>query len=100
MTKEEAIKIIKEAIDFINHQKIAILNLKDYNEVLLTEIRKLKGFTTVSNVVTENQRRIKAEAYKAFAEHLKEEWFNNHYYSPDVDFDEFVDNLLKEMIDG
>lgn len=41
---------------------------------------------------------IKVEAYKEFAEHLKEKWFDNHYDSPDVDFDEFVDNLLKEMV--
>ena len=41
---------------------------------------------------------IKTEAYKEFAERLKEEWFNDDYDSPDVDFDEFVDNLLKEMV--
>lgn len=40
----------------------------------------------------------KAEAYKEFAEYLKEKWSNNYYDSPDVDFDEFVDNLLKEML--
>lgn len=49
-----------------------------------------------SNFKTVEQ--IKAEAYKEFAEHLKEKWFDNHYDSPDVDFDEFVDNLLKEMV--
>lgn len=41
---------------------------------------------------------MKIEAYKAFAEHLKEKWSNNYYDSPDVDFDEFVDNLLIEML--
>lgn len=49
-----------------------------------------------SNFKTVEQ--IKAEAYREFAEHLKEEWFNNDYYSPDVDFGDFVDNSLKEMV--
>ena len=40
----------------------------------------------------------KSKIYKEFAEHLKERWSNNDYYSPDVDFDEFIDNLLKEMV--
>lgn len=46
-----------------------------------------------------NEREIKAEAYKEFAEKLKEEWFCNRYDSPDVDFDDFISNLLKEMVD-
>lgn len=40
----------------------------------------------------------KAESIKEFADRLKQEWFNNYYDSPDVNFDEFVDNLLKEMV--
>lgn len=100
LTNEEAIKILKEAIDLINRQKTEVVNLKDYNEDLLAEIRKLKGSTIVSNI-TENQRRIirkaKGEAYKEFAKKLKEEWLDNYYVSPDVDFSDFVDNLLKEM---
>ena len=51
-----------------------------------------------SNFKTVEQ--IKYEAYKEFAEHLKEKWSNNYYDSPDVDFDEFVDNLLKEYEKG
>ena len=48
----------------------------------------------------ERTDKIKVEAYKEFAEHLKEMWSNNYYDSPDVDFDEFVDNLLKEYEKG
>ena len=33
---------------------------------------------------------IKAEAYKEFAKTVKDKWFNKDYYSPDVDFDDFV----------
>lgn len=86
LTDEEVIKILKEAIDVIDRQQAKIVILKDYNEDLIAEIRKLTGSTIISNV-TENQRRIKretkAEAYKGFAEHLK-----------------FVDKFLKEMLDG
>ena len=40
----------------------------------------------------------KSEAYKEFVEHLKERWSNNYYDSPDIDFDGFVGNILKEMV--
>lgn len=45
-----------------------------------------------------HKNKIKAEAYKEFAKTVKDKWFNKDYYSPDVDFDDFVDNLLKEMV--
>ena len=41
---------------------------------------------------------IKAEAVKEFAEKLKHSFFDNGYESPDIDFDYFVDNLVKEMV--
>ena len=41
---------------------------------------------------------VKSEAYKEFAERLKLSFFNNGYESPDVDFDYFIDNLVKEMV--
>lgn len=41
---------------------------------------------------------IKSESYKEFAERLKNKWFDERYYSPDVDFDDFIDNLVKEMV--
>ena len=45
-----------------------------------------------------NERKIKAEAYKEFAEIIKDKWFDNRYDSPDVDFDDFIDNVLKELV--
>lgn len=73
-------------LDLINRQK--------------AEIEKLKGSTIVSNIMESQRikREVKAEAYKEFAEKLKEEWFCNDYDSPDVDFDDFISNLLKEMV--
>ncbi len=37
---------------------------------------------------------------KEFAERLKTEWWNNRYESPDVDFNDYVDNLTREMVGG
>ena len=45
LTNEEVTKILKEAIDVIDSQQTKIVILKDYNEALLTEIRKLTRFT-------------------------------------------------------
>ena len=73
-------------LDLINSQK--------------AEIEKLKGSTIVSNIMESQRikREAKAEAYKEFAEIIKDKWFDNRYDSPDVDFDDFISNLLKEMV--
>lgn len=65
------------------------------------EIEKLKGSTIVSNIMESQRikREAKVEAYKEFAEIIKDKWFDNRYDSPDVDFDDFISNLLKEMVD-
>ena len=91
--------LIKSAVDLINHQKAELERLKECPKC----IYEYDGNTTeycvegpCSNFKTVEQ--IKSEAYKEFAEHLKEMWSNNYYDSPDVDFDEFVDNSLKEMV--
>lgn len=91
--------LIGFALDLINRQKAEIERLKECPKC----IYEYDGNTTeyciqgpCSNFKTVEQ--IKSEAYKEFAEHLKERWSNNYYDSPDVDFDEFVDNLLKEMV--
>ena len=75
-------------LDLINRQKAEI-------ERLNKKVEELSD--VLSDTIKIRYAEAKAEAYKEFAEHLKEEWFNNLYDSPDVDFDEFVDNLLKEM---
>ena len=89
------------ALDLINRQKAEIDRLKECPKC----IYEYDGNTTeyciqgpCSNFKTVEQ--IKSEAIKEFAEHLKERWSNNYYDSPDVDFDEFVDNLLKAYEKG
>ena len=79
-------EVISAAISLINRQK--------------AEIEKLKGSTIVSNIMESKRikREAKAEAYKEFAEIIKDKWFDNRYDSPDVDFDDFISNLLKEMV--
>ena len=109
--------LIKSAVDLINRQQAENINLKGHLEQLKSrydnaksEIKRLKGISVspskdpmdfcgvLCNYAEELIDKAKAEAYKEFAEHLKEKWSNNDYYSPDVDFDEFVDNSLKEML--
>lgn len=41
--------------------------------------------------------RDRAEAIKEFADRLKNLWYDNRYDSPDIEFDYFVDNLVKKM---
>ena len=79
-------QLYSDALDLINRQK--------------AEIEKLKGSTIVSNIMESKRikREAKAEAYKEFAEIIKDKWFDNRYDSPDVDFDDFIDNVLKELV--
>ena len=86
------------ALDIINRQKAEIKRLKECPKCIYEYDGKTTEYCVqgpCSNFKTVEQ--IKSEAYKEFAEHLKERWSNNYYDSPDVDFDEFIDNLLKEM---
>ena len=76
------------ALDLIKRQKSEIERLQ--KEVNLVSI--------LYQDLQERTDEIKAEAYKEFAERLKHSFFDNGYESPDVDFDYFVDNLLKEMV--
>ena len=86
------------AIDFINRQK--------------AEIERLKGSTIVNNIMESQRikREAKTEAYKEFAERLKDmceeiikqDWNQKaapvswaHAYS---DFIDDIDNLLEEMV--
>ena len=91
--------LIKSAIDLINRLQEEIERLKECPKCIYEYDGKTTEYCVqgpCSNFKTVEQ--IKSEAYKEFAEHLKERWSNNYYDSPDVDFDKFVDNLLKEMV--
>ena len=87
------------ALDIINRQKAEIERLKECPKCIYEYDGNTAEYCIqgpCSNFKTTEQ--VRTEAYKEFAEHLKERWSNNYYDSPDVDFDEFVDNLLKEMV--
>lgn len=102
---------IFDIIDIINDQKAEIEKLwicvdelkkevgrheRNYDPTDETQkiIKKIMGKDGTEKV----RGKIKAEAYKEFAERLKHSFFDNGYESPDIDFDYFVDNLVKEII--
>ena len=84
--QEQYIEMLADGINLINRQK--------------SEIEWLRGSTIINNIMNSQRikREAKAEAYKEFAEIIKDKWFDNRYDSPDVDFDDFISNLLKEMV--
>ena len=85
-------KDLAETVHNLTLEKDALF---DKAEELKAEVERLKEF------IVETRRcdkEIKSEAVKEVAERLKYSFFDNGYESPDVDFDYFVDNLVKEMI--
>ncbi len=126
---------INEIFNLINRQKSEIERLESQCEntqigynFLKSDFERLKGSTIVNNImeIQRIKREAKAEAYKEFAERIKEEIenaYNNnsnvlhehmskHAECPDYEFiaivrgkmtalqglDDFIDNLLKEMV--
>lgn len=80
-------------------------SLKMHYEEAKAEIESLKIFRGYAEKRASDYRTMrdkylnaKSEAYKEFAERLKHSFFDNGYESPDVDFDYFVDEILKEMV--
>ena len=106
MTDSELIKALENSINTYNEKGVYVDTENLQQQVLdlinrqKAEIEKLKGSTIVSNIMESQRikREAKAEAYKEFAEIIKDQWFDNRYDSPDVDFDDFISNLLKEMV--
>lgn len=108
--------LIKSAIDLINRQQAENINLKGHLEQLKSrydnaksEIKRLKGISVSSskdpmdfcgvlcNYAEELIDKAKAEAYKEFAERLKEEALPKCDWDNCVDVED-IDNLLKEMV--
>lgn len=89
------------ALDLVNRQQAEIERLKSVQLVQANRIAELRGtkFEQINVIQNLKQQLItsKSEAVKEFAERLKKVWFDNGYESPDVDFEDFVDNLVKEM---
>lgn len=83
------LEIIKSALNLITRQQAEIESLKifrEYAEKRASDYRTMR----------DKYLNAKSEAVKEFAERLKNSFFDNGYESPDVDFDYFVDNLLKD----
>ena len=105
--QEKYIQVLNATLDLIKRQQAEIVNLKDYNEELLAEIRKLKGSTIVNNImeIQRIKREAKAEASKEFAERLK---LHSYILSDEsqtgiinrhsVVTVNQIDNLLKKMV--
>ena len=94
-------QVAKDTRDLITRQKVEIERLKECPKCIYEYDGKTTEYCIqgpCSNFKTVEQ--IKSEAYKEFAERLKEEWFSNRYYSPDIDFDEFIDIMIKEYEKG
>lgn len=94
--QESEIERLKKEVNLVS---IQFQDLQERYEEAQAEIERLKGSTIVRNIMESQRikREAKAEAYKEFAEIIKDKWFDNRYDSPDIDFDDFIDNLLKEM---
>ncbi len=106
-------KYFRGAIDIINRQQEDIDELKHEREVFiedihcsadkineqLEEIERLNNNISAMVVTLRNSAKAtRNEAIKEFAERLKLSFFNNGYESPDVDFDYFIDNIVKEFV--
>lgn len=97
--------LIGFALDLINRQKAEIERLKECPKCVyeydgeVTEYciqGPCSNFKPVYVSADLSIKQIKNEAYKEFAERLKNKWFS--YYSPAIDFDDFIDNLVEEMV--
>ena len=96
------IRLDKLSLDLIKRQQAEIERLRSVQLVQANRIAKLRStkFEQINVIQNLKQQLItsKSEAVKEFAERLKKVWFDNGYESPDVDFEDFVDNLVKEMV--
>lgn len=92
--------MLENARDLITHQKSEIESLEMENQSKFDKWKLLDDITKkrYAELYEEAKDVVRAEAIKEFAERLKDELFNNGYDSPDVDFDYFIDNLVKEMV--
>ena len=94
--------LLKDVLDLINRQQGEIEKLEketqDKERAYNDEFCLRKEWQTKCQELLEEKQIAKAEAIEEFAERLKHSFFDNGYESPDVDFDYFVDNLVKEMV--
>lgn len=79
---------------------LAWLEHMSVREYIIKTIADENRFPTISILKTyaDDLKEIRSEAIKEFADRLKNVWFDNRFDSPDIDFDYFVDELVKEMV--
>lgn len=96
------IRLDKLSLDLIKRQQAEIERLRSVQLVQANRIAELRStkFEQINVIQNLKQQLMtsKSEAVKELAERLKKVWFDNGYESPDVDFEDFVDNLVKEMV--
>lgn len=102
MTEKEAIKTLKQAIDLIEYQQTKINKLEKARQKqgnFLVELRQQK-YELMNRMPL-----VKNEAYKEFAEKLKEELGGCHIINDGEycgfhcgDIHECIDNILKELV--
>lgn len=82
-------------LDLINRQKAEIERLEKARQRQAYLSCNLRGqkYELMNRISV-----VKNEAYKEFAEIIKDKWFDNRYDSPNVDFDDFIDDALKELV--
>lgn len=115
MTDIEIIKVLENSINTYNQKGIYVDTENLQQQVLdlikrqRAEIERLEKARQRQAYLSCNLRGqkyelmnrisvVKNEAYKEFAEIIKDKWFDNRYDSPNVDFDDFIDDALKELI--
>ena len=81
-------------LDLIKRQREEIEKLNAENMLTMSE---RNAFRTAFYGVSKQLKTAKSEFVKEFADRLKNLWYDNRYDSPDIEFDYFVDNLVKEM---
>lgn len=90
----ECMKLPVHELDLIKRQREEIEKLNAENMLTMSE---RNAFRTAFYDVSKQLKTAKSESVKEFAERLKNLWYDNRYDSPDIEFDYFVDNLVKEM---
>jgi hypothetical protein len=95
MTEKEVIKTLKQAVNLIESQQAKINKLEKARQKQAYLLCNLRGqkYELMNRISA-----VKNEAYKEFAEIIKDKWFDNRYDSPDIDFDDFIDNVLKKLV--
>lgn len=100
--QQAEIEDLNHSIDTLGRVKEQLKdNLSETEAKYQKEITRLDALLVCKNKVIRNLEKSFENAYdgaiKEFAERLKQSFFDNGYESPDVDFDYFIDDLVKEM---